>query len=62
MVFEELYLTPVSATVIFVIAVLAGYSYRRVWKAEGPRWQLWVFGGLAALCLLTVGFVPMRTG
>ena len=62
MSFADLYLTPVSATAIFVLAVLAGYRYRRVWKAEGPRWQLWVFGAIAAICLLTVGFLPLRTG
>ena len=57
---DELYLTPVIATGIFVTAVLAGYSYRRVWKAEGPVWQLWVYGGIAACCLLAVGFLPLR--
>lgn len=62
MLFADLTLTPLSATVIFVVAVMAGYSYRRVWKTEGPRWQLWVFGSLAAICLLTVGFLPLETG
>ncbi|WP_417743714.1 hypothetical protein [Salipiger sp.] len=58
----ELMLTPVSATVLFVIACLAGYRYRAVWKAEGPAWQLWLFGIVAAGCLLTLGFVPMTEG
>jgi len=44
---------------LFVIACLAGYRYRRVWKAEGPRWQLWLFGLIAASGLLTLAFVPM---
>ena len=52
-------LTPLLATVIFVIGCLAGYGYRRTWKAEGPRWKLWVTGVIAAACLLTLGFVPM---
>lgn len=52
-------LSPFVATGIFVLACLAGYKYRRVWKSEGPRWQLWVFGGVAAACLLTLGFVPL---
>ena len=56
----EITLTPALATGLFVVAVLAGYRYRRTWKAEGPRWQLWVFGVIAALCLLTVGFLPIR--
>ena len=59
---EDLYLTPTSATLIFVAAILAGYRYRRVWKSEGPRWQLWAFGVLAATCLLIVGFLPLETG
>lgn len=55
-------LTPVLATTIFVLACLSGYQYRRVWKAEGPRWQLWVFGLLAAAGLLILGFVPLSEG
>ncbi|MCG7625886.1 MULTISPECIES: hypothetical protein [unclassified Epibacterium] len=54
-------LTPLSATLLFVIACLAGYRYRTVWKTEGPRSHLWLFGVIAALCLLVLGFVPMRT-
>lgn len=53
-------LTPVTATLLFVVACLAGYRYRSVWKAEGPRWQLWVFGLVAAVALLVLGFLPMR--
>ena len=45
---------------MFVAAVLAGHRYRQVWKAEGPRWQLWVYGLLAAVCLALVGFLPLR--
>jgi hypothetical protein len=59
---DGFFLTPFSATLIFVVAVLAGYRYRRVWKAEGPRWQLWLFGLVAAVCLLTVGFLPLKPG
>lgn len=57
----ELALTPVTATLLFVVACLAGYRYRSVWKAEGPRWQLWVFGLVAAVALLVLGFLPMRS-
>ncbi|MEM6727260.1 MAG: hypothetical protein AAF618_02055 [Pseudomonadota bacterium] len=52
-------LTPALATAIFVAACLAGMRYRAVWKAEGPRWQLWVTGVMAAACLLTVAFIPL---
>lgn len=59
MPFADLHLPPTLALVLFVIAVLAGHSFRRVWKAEGPTWQLWLFGGLAGICLITVGFLPL---
>ena len=62
MTIEGFFLTPLTATLIFVVAVIAGYRYRRVWKAEGPRWQLWLFGLLAAVCLLAVGFLPLKPG
>lgn len=52
-------LTPLTATLLIFVAVLAGNRYRRVWKAEGPRWQLWLFGLVAAAALLTLGFLPM---
>ena len=53
-------LTPFTATGIFILSCLCGHWYRRVWKAEGPLWQLWLFGLLAALGLITLGFVPLR--
>ncbi|MEN9062109.1 hypothetical protein ABFB10_15030 [Ponticoccus litoralis] len=52
-------LTPVTATLIFVAGCLAGYQYRRTWKAGGARWKLWLYGMVAAAALLTLGFVPM---
>lgn len=56
---NEHILTPAGATALFVVACLAGYRYRRVWKSEGPRWQLWLFGGIAAAGLLILAFVPL---
>lgn len=55
-------LSPAVAVVLIFAAVLAGNRYRRVWKAEGPRWQLWLFGLIAAACLLTLAFVPLAAG
>jgi len=52
-------LTPTIATIIFVLACIAGMQYRSVWKNEGPTWQLWVFGTIAAAGLLALGFIPM---
>jgi len=56
---SQITLTPFIATILIFLAVLAGNRYRRVWKAEGPRWQLWLFGLIAAAALLTLAFVPM---
>lgn len=58
----EIYLTPVSATALFVIAVIAGYRYRRVWKTEGSARQAWFYGCLAAATLLALALLPMKTG
>jgi hypothetical protein len=55
----DLSLSPLAATAIFVAVCLSGYQYRRVWKTEGPLFQYWIFGGLAALGLLVLGFVPI---
>ena len=62
MLASQITLTPLIATILIFLAVLAGNRYRRVWKAEGPRWQLWLFGLIAAAALLTLGFVPMAPG
>jgi hypothetical protein len=55
-----LVVTPLWATLLFVVACVAGHQYRRVWKAGGPAWQAWLFGLLAGACLLTLGLVPLR--
>lgn len=54
-------LTSTTATILFVVACLAGIRYRSLWKAEGPTWQLWLFGAIAAVCLLAVGFLPVQS-
>ncbi|MEM8802060.1 MAG: hypothetical protein AAFY06_00780 [Pseudomonadota bacterium] len=58
---SDLTLSPMAATLIFFATCLAGYSYRRVWKNEGPFYQYWVFGLAAAAGLLLLGFVPLDT-
>ncbi|GGG63170.1 hypothetical protein GCM10011415_06950 [Salipiger pallidus] len=59
---DDLSLTPLFATILFVLSCLSGYQYRRVWKQEGPRWQLWLFGAFAAAGLAVLGFVPLDAG
>ncbi|UUX49298.1 hypothetical protein NUH88_18080 [Nisaea acidiphila] len=58
----DFYLTPITATVLFVVAVISGYRYRRVWKTEGPAWQAWLYGSIAAGALLSLGFLPLKGG
>ena len=53
-------LSPAQATLLVVIAVIAGYRSRRVWKTEGPAWQAWLYGLIAAACLIGVAFLPVR--
>lgn len=52
-------LTPPIAVTIFVAACVSGYQFRRIWKAEGPTWQLWVWGTASAVGLLVLGFTPL---
>ncbi|MEL7300638.1 MAG: hypothetical protein AAFM92_09675 [Pseudomonadota bacterium] len=58
----DLMLSPLAATLIFVAACLCGMRYRSVWKAEGPTWQLWLFGLGAACGLGLLAFVPLSGG
>lgn len=56
---SDLVLTRPIAVLLLVVAVMAGTQYRRVWKTQGPGWQLWLFGALAGSCLLVLGFLPL---
>ncbi|WP_093321281.1 hypothetical protein [Shimia haliotis] len=57
---SEFTLSPALATIIFVIAILAGHRFRRVWKEEGPRSHLWLTGLIAGICLLIVALIPLN--
>jgi hypothetical protein len=56
---SDIMLSPAWATGLFVLACLAGTRFRNVWKNEGPRWQLWLTGVTAGVCLLVVALVPL---
>ena len=60
--FDHLYLTPLSGTIIVVIAVVCGHRFRLAWKNQKPGWhgKAWLFGSLAASGLLVLAFVPLR--
>jgi hypothetical protein len=51
------------AVIVFVAVVLAGHRFRKVWKEQPPGWQkrAWVFGSIAFVGLLVLGFVPLRS-
>lgn len=60
MLTTEFALPPLIAVIVFVVAVVAGHQYRKSWKSAGPAWRAWLFGAVAALCLLIVAFAPLR--
>ncbi len=49
------------ALMIFVVLCWCGFRYRTLWKTEGARWKLWLYGGLAGACFLALGFIPIST-
>ena len=57
---DGLVLTPTTAVAALVAGVLAGYRYRHVWRTEGPAWQAWLYGTIAAACLLALSFLPLK--
>ncbi|MEL6170861.1 MAG: hypothetical protein AAGK67_06940 [Pseudomonadota bacterium] len=59
LIFDDLTLTPAIATALFILAILAGYRYRRAWKSEGPVWELWLSGVIAAACFFILAFTPV---
>lgn len=60
--FDSLHLTPLSGTIIVVVAVVCGHRFRLAWKNQVPGWQrkAWLFGLLAASGLLVLAFVPLK--
>lgn len=55
-------LSPLVATLMFVLAIIAGYQYRRIWKTDGAAWKAWLYGLTAGGCLLALGFLPVTNG
>ena len=50
------------ALFIFFIACISGVQFKRLWKNNGPVWQLWFFGTSSAIGLLLVGLMPIHGG
>lgn len=60
---SNLHLTPPLAALIFVVVVLCGHNFRKLWKQQPEGWQkkAWLFGVPAALGLLVLGFIPLKS-
>ena len=56
---DALSLPPYLALSIFIAACIAGANFRRIWAAEGPAWQLWASGLIAAIGLRVVALIPI---
>ncbi|MEM7747923.1 MAG: hypothetical protein AAF346_06695 [Pseudomonadota bacterium] len=56
------HLTPLSATALILLAVVAGYRYRQNWQQEGPLWKAWVYGVIAGGSLVLLAFTPLKYG
>ncbi|MEM1174634.1 MAG: hypothetical protein AAGI27_07455 [Pseudomonadota bacterium] len=57
---DELTLPHTVALMLFVVAVIAGHRYRRVWKQKGSRREAWIYGLIAAVGLAAAALIPMR--
>lgn len=58
---DSFHLTPLTGTLLVVLAVLAGHRFRRAWKDKAPGWQLraWIYGVVAGAGLLALAFIPL---
>ncbi len=60
--FQDLYLTPLSGSIILFIVVVSGHLYRQNWKSEAPNTRLraWAYGLPAAIGLMALAFLPLK--
>lgn len=59
---EEIYLTPLTGSILVVLAVGSGHLFRDNWKKQEDGWQrrAWLYGVLAGGSLLMLAFVPLK--
>ncbi|WP_224823825.1 hypothetical protein [Cognatishimia sp. MH4019] len=62
--FDGLVLTPLTATVFFVILVFCGRGFRQNWKAQEDGWVLrgWLYAIPVLISFTALAFVPMEFG
>ncbi|MEQ9695573.1 hypothetical protein [Shimia sp. SDUM112013] len=59
---SDLYLTPLTGTILVVLVAFCGHRFRKAWKEQDEGWQTraWLFGVPAMMGLLALGFVPLK--
>ena len=59
---EELYLTPLTGTVLVFLVVVCGHLFRDNWKRQPANWRLrgWLFGVPAGIGLLLLAALPLK--
>ncbi|MBO0344087.1 hypothetical protein J0X15_02545 [Roseibium sp. CAU 1637] len=60
--FDGLYLTPITGSLLLFLVVSCGHLYRDNWKKESEGWRLrsWLFGVPAGVGLLMLAFIPLK--
>lgn len=62
MLVDSIHLTPLTASALVLLMVVAGHQYRQNWRFGGPMWKAWAYGTVAGGTLLLLAFLPLRTG
>lgn len=59
---EEIYLTPLTGSILVVLVVGFGHLYRDNWKKQEDGWRrrAWLYGVPAGVGLLALAFVPLK--
>ncbi|RYH09759.1 hypothetical protein [Tropicimonas sp. IMCC6043] len=59
---DTLSLTPLTATLLFLVLVFSGRAFRQTWKAQAPGWRLraWLYGTPALLGFLALALLPLQ--
>ena len=57
-------LTPLTATLLFLVLVICGRQFRETWKAQRDGWaaRAWVYGLPAAASFFALAFLPFSGG
>ncbi|MEM7194226.1 MAG: hypothetical protein AAF402_04695 [Pseudomonadota bacterium] len=53
-------ISPQLGVLLVFLTAASGHLYRKTWKNNGSRLFLWVYGLIAAISILVLGFVPLQ--